>query len=155
MLQGQNATSSADLTGRGHTAVKDATGGLNEIASSPTGYVGGSWLYHGTTVIDRLVVQNSADLQFTAAQSFSLVAWVNPTTLQGFSGPGTTKGYDGASIVVKSRDTGAYYGLWINLPVSGRRADHRVCSPDRRPAPAAGHTLLWCRTAPTTSATST
>ena len=115
VLQGQNATSSADLTGRGHTAVKDASAGFNEIASSPAGYVGGSWLYHGTTVIDRLVVQNASDLQFTAAQSFSLVAWVNPTTLQGFSGPGSTQGYDGASIIVKSREQGAYYGLWINL----------------------------------------
>ena len=115
VLQGSNATSSTDLTGRGHTAVKDTSGGQNEIESSSSGYVGGSWVYHGTTVIDRLVVQNASDLQFTAAQSFSLVAWVNPTTLQGFSGPGSTQGYDGASIIVKSRDQGAYYGLWINL----------------------------------------
>ncbi len=115
VLQGQNATGSTDLTGHGHTAVKDTSVGQNEIESSPSGYVGGSWVYHGTTVIDRLVVQNASDLQFTATQSFSLVAWVNPTTLQGFSGPNTTRGYDGASIIVKSRDQGAYYGLWINL----------------------------------------
>ncbi len=115
ILQGANATSSTDLTGNSHTAVKDTSGGQDEIESSPSGYVGGSWLYHGTTVIDRLVVKNAADLQFTAAQSFSLVTWVNPTTLQGFSGAGTTQGYDGASIIVKSRDQGSYYGLWINL----------------------------------------
>jgi len=115
VLQGANATSSVDLTGNRHTAVKDETGGANEIESSPSGYTGGSWVYHGTTVIDRLVVKNSSDLQFTANQSFSLVAWVNPATLQGFSSPGSTQGFDGASIIVKSRDQGNYYGLWINL----------------------------------------
>ena len=115
ILQGESANSSVDLTGNGHTAVKDETDGANEIESTPSGYIGGSWQYHGTTVIDRLVVKNSSDLQFTANQSFSLVAWVNPTTLQGFSGPSSTKGLDGASIIVKSRDQGSEYGLWINL----------------------------------------
>jgi large repetitive protein len=115
ILQGEGANSSADLTGNGHTAVKDETDGANEIESTPSGYIGGSWQYHGTAVIDRLVVRNSSDLQFTASQSFSLVAWVNPTTLQGFSGPSSTNGFDGASMVVKLRDQGAEYGLWINL----------------------------------------
>jgi len=113
VLQTANATSSTDLTGNGHTAVKDLSRGSNEIESSPSGYVGGSWNYHGTTVIDRLVVKNSSDLQFTSNQSYSLIAWVNPATLQGFGGP-SGKGLDGASIVVKSRDQGNEYGLWIN-----------------------------------------
>jgi large repetitive protein len=115
VLQGENATGSVDFTGNGHTAVKDLSQGSNEIESSPSGYIGGSWQYHGTTVIDRLVVKNSSPLQFTASQSFSLVAWVNPSTLQGFSGPDSTQGLDGASIIVKSRDQGNEYGLWINL----------------------------------------
>jgi hypothetical protein len=113
LQQTENATSSADFTGNGHTAVKDLSQGSNEIESSPSGYVGGSWNYHGTTVIDRLVVKNSSDLQFTASQSYSLIAWVNPTTVQGFGGP-SGNGLDGASIVVKSRDQGNEYGLWIN-----------------------------------------
>jgi large repetitive protein len=115
ILQGESANSSVDLTGNGHTAVKDETDGSNEIESTPSGYIGGSWQYHGTTVIDRLVVKNTSDLQFTASQSFSLVAWVNPTTLQGFGPPLSTNGLDGASIIVKSRDQGNEYGLWINL----------------------------------------
>jgi large repetitive protein len=114
LQQSENATSSADLTGNGHTAVKDLSRGSNEIESTPSGYIGGSWQYHGTTVIDRLVVTNKSDLQFTANQSYSLVAWVNPTTVQGFGGPAGV-GLDGASIVVKSRDQGNEYGLWINL----------------------------------------
>gem|GEM_PF-1417601 len=119
ILQGESATSSVDFTGNGHTAVKAippaGSNGVNEIESSASGYIGGSWNYHGTTVIDRLVVANTPDLQFTASQSYSLVAWVNPTTLQGFSGPDSTQGLDGASIIVKSRDQGNEYGLWINL----------------------------------------
>ncbi len=115
LQQADNATSSVDLTGNGHTAVKDSSQGLNEIASSASGYIGGSWKFHGTTVIDRLVIKNTADLQFTASQSYSLVAWVNPSTLQGFDGPDSTRGLDGASIIVKSRDQGNEYGLWINL----------------------------------------
>jgi hypothetical protein len=114
LQQTENATSSVDLTGNGHTAVKDLSQGSNEIESTPSGYIGGSWQYHGTTVIDRLVVTNKSDLQFTANQSYSLIAWVNPTTVQGFGGP-SGKGLDGASIVVKSRDQGNEYGLWINL----------------------------------------
>ncbi len=118
--QGLNATGSVDLTGNGHTAVKTAppanTGGTNEIESTSTGYIGGSWNFHGTTVMDRLVVNNSPDLQFTAQQSFSLVAWVNPTVLNGFGKgtPSNEQGVDGASIIVKSRDQGSEYGLWIN-----------------------------------------
>ena len=114
LQQGEDATSSVDLTGNGHTAVKDLTGGSNELQSSPSGYVGGSWNYHGTTVIDRLVVKNTADLKFTANQSYSLIAWVNPSKVHGFGGP-SGNGLDGASIVVKSRDQGNEYGLWINL----------------------------------------
>ncbi|WP_353065579.1 malectin domain-containing carbohydrate-binding protein [Tunturibacter psychrotolerans] len=116
--QGINATGSVDLTGNGHTAVKTPppANGTNEVESSSTGYIGGSWNFHGTTVMDRLVVSNSAALQFTAQQSFSLVAWVNPTVLNGFGigTPPNEQGVDGASIIVKSRDQGSEYGLWIN-----------------------------------------
>jgi large repetitive protein len=110
-----NPTASVDFTGNGHTALATQP---NEIAPSPTGYIGASWKYHGTAVTDRLVVRNSPDLQFTANQSFSLVAWVFPQVTHGFSQitpVAGDQGLDGASIIVKSRDQGNEYGLWINL----------------------------------------
>ena len=119
VLQGENATASVDLTGNGHTAIKSISPDApTELESSSIGYIGGSWNFHGTTVKSRLVVSNSAALQFTAQQSFSLVAWVNPVTLHGWGiNPNTPqeRGLDGSSIIVKSRDQGAEYGLWINL----------------------------------------
>jgi len=52
---------------------------------------------------------NFADLSFTATQSFTLSAWINPALTHGF---GTN--LDGAAIIAKSTDQGSQYGFWIN-----------------------------------------
>jgi large repetitive protein len=94
-----NSPSVFDLTGNGHTGT---AGG--ESGTTTDGYVNSGWNFHGTTSSGQIVVPNKADLQFTAAQSFTLSAWIDADTLQG----------QDTGVIVKSADQGNLYGIFIN-----------------------------------------
>ena len=88
-----------DASGHGHDGT--LSGEITWIA----GKVGPSALsFHTVGATSHVTVPDAADLRFTAAQSFSLTAWVNVFAL-----PGQWSG-----IVTKSRDAGPWYGLWID-----------------------------------------
>ena len=60
---------------------------------------------HGTgQAASDIVVNDKADLRFTAAQSFTLSAWVLPSALRNSE----------ETVLCKSRDSGNYYGIYIN-----------------------------------------
>jgi large repetitive protein len=89
----------ADVTGNGHGATVNGEAGVAQ------GFINLGYNFHGTgEVASRLEVSNAPDLQFTADQSFSLTAWVEPLNLSGKE----------QTIVSKSVDQGNRYGIWIN-----------------------------------------
>ncbi len=70
--------------------------------------------FHGTgQSASDITVANASDLQFTAAQSFTWAAWVQADALRGDPEAGAGKGIE-ETIFSKSRETGNYYGVWLN-----------------------------------------
>ncbi|MGH8048986.1 MAG: discoidin domain-containing protein, partial [Chthoniobacterales bacterium] len=89
----------ADATGLGHTGTANG-----EVASS-VGYFNNAISFHGTgNAISNVSVPNTADMQFSATQSFTISAWVFPSSLNGI--------YE--AVFAKSFNTGNYYGIWIS-----------------------------------------
>jgi large repetitive protein len=88
-----------DVTGNGHLGTS-----MGEAGSTSLGYINGGWVFHGTSAVDRIVVPNSAALQFSATQSFTLSAWLNPSSLTGKE----------QALIAKSADQGNQYGIFIN-----------------------------------------
>ena len=89
----------ADATANLHT------GTINGEAGLATGFINNAVNLHGTgQATSNVTVANQSDLQFTAAQSFTLSAWVLPQALRGSE----------ETIIAKSRDQGNYYGIWLN-----------------------------------------
>jgi large repetitive protein len=62
----------SDVTGNGHNGTS-----LGEAGPNGDGYINGSWIFHGTSAVDRIGVPNTPDLQFSATQSFTLSLWAN------------------------------------------------------------------------------
>jgi hypothetical protein len=85
--------SMTDATGQGHT-------GVNQGTIDAAGKIGRARRFGGA----RIQVAHAATLSFTAADSFTLSAWVNVESL-----PSLWKG-----IVTKSRDAAPWYGIWIS-----------------------------------------
>ena len=75
-------------------------------AALGNGFINNGVIMHGTgQAASDIVVNDKADLRFTAAQSFTLSAWVLPSALAQQRGNGAS---------AKSRDSGNYYGIYIN-----------------------------------------
>ena len=92
--EGAGATA-GDVSGNGRN-------GTISGAAWTTGQVGGALSFDG--VNDIVTVGHHASLAFTAAQSYSVGAWVYVPAL-----PSVYK-----AILSKSRDVAPWYGLWIN-----------------------------------------
>ncbi len=108
-LDQPSASTFADLTGNGHTGTLHG-----EITTGSPGYVNSSVDFHGTgQSASDMVVANAADLRYTAAQSFTWAAWVQDDALRGDPEKGAGLGVE-ETIFSKSRETGNYYGVWIN-----------------------------------------
>ncbi|HEX4793536.1 MAG TPA: LamG-like jellyroll fold domain-containing protein, partial [Humisphaera sp.] len=90
----------ADHSGTGNN------GTLSGETTWSLGLVGASAInFHGAGVADaHVAVPNSSSLQFTAAQSFTVGAWIRPNALPG----------KWAGIVTKSADLGNGYGIYID-----------------------------------------
>ncbi len=88
-----------DSTGNGHTGTN-----VPEAGPGGPGYIGNSWVFHGKNGNDRVAIPNAADLQFTAAQSYTVTAWVNPTTLASLN----------EAVFAKSADQGGEYEILLN-----------------------------------------
>ena len=89
----------SDSTGKGHT------GTINGEAGLVGGFINNGVEMHGTgQATSNVSVANSSDMQFAGNASFTMSAWVYPSALR--SGEET--------ILAKSRDTGNYYGIWLN-----------------------------------------
>ena len=94
-----NSSTIADVTGNGHN------GTVRGEVISATGLINGAYTFHGAGVSTaHLIIPNTPALQFSAAQSFTLSAWVNPAHLPGIE----------QAIIAKSADQGSKYGIWIN-----------------------------------------
>ncbi len=91
----------ADATGKGHTGSVQAN---SEALYTSAGYINGGWAFHGTNISDSIIVQDSADLDFSATQSFTLATWVEVDNLTSLEQP----------IVLKSANAGNVYGLLVN-----------------------------------------
>ena len=95
--------------GTGGTA-KDRTGhgfdgALNGEVTWAGGINGNALGFHGTgAASSRVVVPDTAALRFGTHDSFTLSAWVYPSALHNAE----------QAVIAKSRDTGNYYGIWIN-----------------------------------------
>jgi hypothetical protein len=98
-------TTATDITANGHTGT--ITGEVNWTA----GEINTALNFHGTGHAESAVtVPNAASLQFTATQSFTISAWVNPAALPTPNSSHTTD----QAIISKSADQGNEYGLYIN-----------------------------------------
>ena len=88
-----------DITGSGRD------GAQNGEAAPAAGFINFGMNIHGTgNAISNVAVPNSAALQFTASQSFTLSAWLRPSG---------SKAIEQAAIS-KSFDQGNFYGISIN-----------------------------------------
>ena len=88
----------SDSTARNHT------GTINGEAIIATGFINNGVNFHGNGEASNISVADASDLEFTAVQSFTVSAWINPSTVTGKE----------ETIIAKSRDTGNYYGIWLN-----------------------------------------
>ncbi len=89
-----------DLTGNGHAGTLG-----NEAYQQAGGIIGGELFCHsGGNAQSQVAVADKADLEFTAAQSFTVAAWVNPQSIK------TTE----QTVVVKSIESGNAYGLYLS-----------------------------------------
>ncbi len=94
------ALTARDLTGNGHTGTLG-----NEAFQQAGGIIGGELFCHSAGNAESQVsVPDSTALRFTAAQSFTVGAWVNPAAIK--STP--------QCIVEKSIESGNSYGLYIS-----------------------------------------
>ena len=93
-----SGTTTADNSGDGHT------GTLVGSVSWTTGLVGPYALSFSSSNSGHVVVPDSPSLRFTASQSFSLTVWAYVPSLPN----------RWTAIVDKSRNTGSWYGIWIN-----------------------------------------
>jgi fibronectin type 3 domain-containing protein len=100
-MEDATGTTVSDASGNGHTGSLQ-TGG--EALYTPNGYINGGWNFHGTKIPDSITVPDSADLDFSATQSFTLATWVRVDALTGIEQP----------IVLKSANNGNVYGLLVN-----------------------------------------
>ena len=93
----------ADATGNGHTGTLPSGEGDLTITG---GYVNYGFHAHGTgQAVSRVVVPDNAALRFTASQSFTLSAWVQPDATRGTE----------QTVIAKARDaTTGYYGIWLD-----------------------------------------
>ncbi len=90
----------ADSTGNGHSGTVNG-----ETTYTGSGFINGAFLFHGTGfATSNIVVPNAASLQFSATQSFSISAWVNPSNVHGVE----------QAILAKSADQGNGYGIYLN-----------------------------------------
>ena len=94
-------TTTVDSTGDGHTGT--LSGSVSWTTSSMQGPYA---LSFSSTGSGEVVVPDSPSLEFTAAQSFSLTAWVNV--------PALPQGGSWTAIVSKSRGAGNWYAIFIN-----------------------------------------
>ena len=99
-LDDGNVTTVIDATGNGHN------GSVNgEVTYSTGGYLNGAYLFHGTGfAASNIVVPNATTLEFSATQSFSISAYVNPSNIDSKE----------QAILAKSADQGNEYGIFIN-----------------------------------------
>ena len=94
------ALTARDLTGNGHTGTLG-----NEAYQQAGGIIGGELFCHsGGNAQSQVSVPDSTALRFTAAQSFTVAAWVNPQSIK--STP--------QCVVVKSIESGNSYGLYLS-----------------------------------------
>jgi hypothetical protein len=90
----------SDVTGNGHNGTVNG-----EVVSVTNGYINGCFLFHGTGfATSNISVPNSPSLQFSANQSFTVSAWVNPQNIHGVE----------QAIIAKSAEQGNEYGIFIN-----------------------------------------
>ena len=88
-----------DSTGNGHT------GTINGETGFIAGQVNAAIDFHGTGfATSNFTVPNTASMQFTATQSFTVSAWVFPSALRSSD----------EAVIAKSSDQGSAYGIWIN-----------------------------------------
>jgi hypothetical protein len=88
----------ADATGRGHN------GTITGAAWVTPGWNGEGTCLRFDGTDDVAVVPHADDLRFAAATAYTVAAWVNMTIP-----PGHWSG-----IVTKGRETGNWYGIWVN-----------------------------------------
>ncbi len=94
------ALTARDLTGNGHTGTLGS-----EAYQQAGGIIGGELFCHsGGAAQSQVAVADKADLRFTAAQSFTVAAWVDPESVK------TTE----QTVVVKSIESGNAYGLYLS-----------------------------------------
>ena len=95
-----SGTNVRDVSGHGYNGV------LNGEVGFIPGFIGNAALnFHGTgNAVANVTVTDAPSLRFTASQSFTLSAWIQP------AGTRTTD----EGIICKSRDIGNYYGIWIS-----------------------------------------
>jgi hypothetical protein len=96
-----NGPATQDLTGHGHTGSL-----VGEIAWSQGILDTPGLEFHGTgNARSHVEVKDQTDIDFSASQSFSIVAWARPSSLPGHW----------AGVVVKSRETSSgWYGIYIS-----------------------------------------
>ncbi len=100
-MEDATGTTVSDATGNGHTGSLAAGG---EAFYVPSGYINGGWNFHGTKILDYIMVQDRPDLDFSATQSFTLATWVQVSATTGIEQP----------IILKSANNGNVYGLLVN-----------------------------------------
>jgi hypothetical protein len=94
-----SGTTTNDSSGNGNSGTKVSATSPNPTTS---GQIDGAQSFNGST--DHITISNTASMQFTSSQSYTISAWVNVPSL-----PGAW-----ATIVEHSRSSSPWYGLWIN-----------------------------------------
>ncbi len=99
-----SGTTINDSTGNGHTGTKNTA----VHPAVTTGIIGNAQSFAGSAN-DYIQAPDTASMNFTAAQSFTISAWVYPTSITG----------SWAAIASVSRKNGPWYGLWISNSSNG------------------------------------
>src|SRR5450631_1040732 len=98
----------ADSSGYGSTGQITSFPAFPTTGLPPLGFTDAASLSF-SAVGQGVTVPHSARLSFTAAQSYTLSAWVNATNLTSVSAQG---------VVVKARNASAYYGIYVSASPS-------------------------------------
>jgi prepilin-type N-terminal cleavage/methylation domain-containing protein len=93
-----SGTSIADSTGNGHTGTKNTA----SHPAAAAGIIGNAQSFNGTSS-DWITFPDTASMNFTSAQSYTISTWVNASSL--------TSSWQ--TIAEVSRSSGPWYGLWI------------------------------------------
>jgi hypothetical protein len=102
-------TTAADASGYGGTGQYTATVPTQLMSGlPPLRFTNGSALTFGSAS-SGVTIPHAGRTSFTAAQSYTLAAWVNATNLSAGSAQ---------AVVVKARDTAAWYGLYVSASPS-------------------------------------